>query len=269
MLSFTTPSGKTGDPSVLYQAQCAGEVEMRRENIRRNVARGLPKVGPDSATRGSDIAKLVCFGPSLADNWEHAALDEGDLWTVSGANRYLWERGIAARFHLEADPRPHKAQLLIASCPDTTYLIASRCSPEMFEVLANCKMLLYHVYATDEAQILSEIAPGDFQVPPGWTMGNTALSIQLLLGYKKIRIYGMDGSFAEDGRQHPDAHPNEEKMQQSFTVDGGRKFLSSPSHVVAAECFIKLMSAHPYGTFEFVGDGLIPWTYHCYTKDYR
>jgi hypothetical protein len=269
MFNFITPSGKQGDPSTLHKAMAAGSLALRCDNIRRNIARGLPMVTPDAAERGSDVMKLVCFGPSLADNWEHIKVDEGDVWTVSGANRYLCRRGIQSQFHLEADPRPHKADLLRGACQTTVYLIASRCHPTMFEALSGKRVLLYHVYGEDERETLDDVAFGAFRVPPAWSMGNTALNIGMLLGYKKFVIYGMDGSFAEDGRQHPDDHPNEARIVTSYTVDGQRRFISSPDHLVAAECFIRLMREQPYGTFEFVGDGLIPYMYHRYTKDYR
>jgi len=268
-MTFIAPSGEVGDPSVLHRAMAAGDLALRCDNIRRNIARGLPKVSPTAAERGSDVMKLVCFGPSLADNWEHVKVGEGDIWTVSGANRYLYRRGIAPQFHLEADPRPHKAELVKGACPTTVYLIASRCHPSMFEALADKRVLLYHVFGEDERETLDDVAAQDFRVPPAWSMGNTALNIGMLLGYKRFLIYGMDGSFTDDGRQHPDDHPNEETVRMSYTVDGERTFLSSPSHLVACECFIRLMREQPYGTFEFIGDGLIPWTYNRYTKEYR
>lgn len=269
MMTYTTPSGKTGDPSVLHQAGAAGDLALRCDNIRRNIARGLEKVNPNAAERGSDVMKLVCFGPSLEENWEHIAVGEGDVWSLSGANRYLYARGIAPRFHLEADPRPHKARLLEGACPSTVYLIASRCHPNTFKTLSEKRVLLYHVFSDDERETLDEVANGDFRVPPAWSMGNTALNIGMLLGYKHFIIYGMDGSFTEDGRQHPGDHPNETRQLMTYTVDGERSFLSSPDHLIAAECFIRIMVNQPYGTFEFVGDGMIPYMYHCYTKAYR
>ena len=268
MLTFTTPSGKTGDPSVLMRAHPAGDLEMRRENIRKNIARGLPQLELNPALRGSDVMKLVCFGPSLSDTWESVTDGEGDIWTVSGANTYLYKRGVNARYHLEADPREHKTKLLIGSCPLTQYLIASRCPPAMFDFLADRDVSIYHVWTEEENDVITQAQPKAWFVMPAWTMGNTALHMGIARGYKKFRIWGMDGSFAQDGRQHAADHPREEPVALEYKVDG-RAFMAHPGAVVATECFIKLMVNYPYGTFEFVGDGMIPHAYKCYTKDYR
>ena len=143
----------------------------------------------------------------------------------------------------------------------------------MFDVLSGRKIFVFHIAGDkDEKKILDELYHGEFLIPPAWTMGNTALIIGILLGYEKFRIFSMDGSF-KDGKQHPVEHPNEWPSSEIFTVDKGlqteRKFISHHSHIIAAECFIKIMEKQPYGTFEFIGDGLIPYMYQCYTKDYR
>lgn len=268
-MTYTTSSGVSGDPSVVHKAFPAGDLVMRCDNIRKNIARGLPHVAPDSAERGSNVMKLVCYGPSLSETWEDVKVGEGDIWTVSGANRYLYRRGIQPQFHLAADPREHQAELFTGVCPTTTYLVASRCHRRTFDELSDKRVLLFHVFSEDERETLDDVAQNEYRVPPAWTIGNTALNIGMLLGYTKFLIYGMDGSFSDDGRQHADDHPNEDPIAITYTVDGGRRFLSSPGHLVAAECFIKLMVHQPYGTFEFIGDGLIPWTYKQYTKDYR
>lgn len=269
MMTYITPSGKTGAPSVLHQAGAAGDLALRCDNIRKNTARGLPHVTADAAERGSDVMKLVCYGPSLRDTWEEVRIGEGDIWTVSGANRYLYRRGIHPQFHLAADPREHQVELFKGVCPTTTYLIASRCHRSTFDALLDKRVLLFHVFANDERETLDDVAQGEFRVPPAWTMGNTALNVGMLLGYKRFLIFGMDGSYAQDGAKHADDHPNEPVLNQSFTIDGDRRFQSNPEHVVAAECFIRIMQNQPYGTFEFVGDGMIPYIYKRYTKDYR
>ena len=266
MLNFET-HGRTGDPAVIFGASAAGDLDMRHANIWKSAGRDIPRVTTETATRGSDVMKLVCFGPSLSETWEKLKDGEGDIWTISGANAYLYQRGISAHFHLEADPRAHKAKLLEGSSPETIYFIASRCSEEVFNILDGKRGCMYHVYSDDEKAILDMAFPGEFRVPPAWSMGITALNIGLLLGYRKFLIWAMDGSYKE-GKQHPAEHPNEETNYQTYTVDGGREFLSSPTHMVSAECMIKVIEKWPYGTFEFIGDGMIPYIYRQYTKDY-
>jgi hypothetical protein len=257
MLTFSTPVGDRL-PSALYLPRAAGDLDVRFANIWKSAGRNIERVTKHSAERHSDIAKLICYGPSLADNWQSIPEGEGDVWTVSGANTYLTKRGITPMCHMECDTRPHKAELLKGCNEQTLYLIASRCPDELFDALEGKRRLMYHVYAKEESAILDMAFPGEFCVPPAWTMGVTAWNILLLLGYRKIITWAMDGSYTEDGRQHPEDHPNEDPTYQSFTVDGDRTFLSSPNHMVAAECVIRMIEALPYGTLEFVGDGMIP-----------
>jgi len=54
-------------------------------------------------------ASIVCYGPSLADTWK---VIKRPIVTVSGAHDYLVDRGIVPDFHVDCDPRAHKARML-------------------------------------------------------------------------------------------------------------------------------------------------------------
>lgn len=258
MLEYRSPLGND-KPSAVHKARAAGELEDRRENIRHALSLGLPQASKGLYERHSDVMKLACYGPSLEDNWEHIQADEGDLWTVSGANRFLWEKGIAPLFHLESDPRPHKAELLSGACPTTTYLIASRCHRNTFDALKDKRVLLYHLNVKDEAEGIDDV-----KIPAAWTMGNVALMVGLhFAGYQRAIVYGMDGSFTD--KQHASDHPNEEVIEGEFFVDG-RKYISHPTHIVALESLLSIVNSVPHGTISFVGDGLIPHAYRQYTR---
>lgn len=257
--------GVPAQTKALFKPSVAGELDMRECNIRRASLLNIPRVNPDSAVRGSDTAILVCFGPSLEDTVHRIKEFEGDVWTVSGANAYLTKRGITPRFHIECDPRGHKAELLKEGNSETVYLIASRCHPDTFQALKGRRVILFHVYDPEEANVLEELFPDDFKVPPAWTVGNMALNALLSLGYKKFIVFAMDGSF-KDGKQHPEAHPNEDPQYMKFIVEKGteneREFLSSPNHMIAAESLFRQIELFNL-SIEFIGDGMIPWMYHC------
>jgi uncharacterized Rossmann fold enzyme len=52
---------------------------------------------------------IACYGPSLEDTWRQL---KHPIMTVSGAHDYLVERGVIPDFHVDCDPRAHKAEML-------------------------------------------------------------------------------------------------------------------------------------------------------------
>src|SRR5262245_7740329 len=78
-------------------------------NVRYSCGLGLPPVTvvkPDFQ-QDHPIA-LVCSGPSLKDTWQEIK-EFKTILTCSGAHDYLIEREIIPTYHMETDPRPHKA----------------------------------------------------------------------------------------------------------------------------------------------------------------
>ena len=87
---------------------------------------------------------VVGSGPSLKANWHRLKEIDGDIVACNAACQFLLERGIVPQyvFCFDADKlvmeffeKPHK---------DVTYLISSRCVPEVFEALKGFKVIVIH-----------------------------------------------------------------------------------------------------------------------------
>src|SRR5687767_8681528 len=71
----------------------------------------------------NDRTLAVCgYGPSLATTWKDVSKC-ADVLTTSGAHRFLLAHGVVPKFHVECDPRAHKAFFIRNSHPAVTYLI--------------------------------------------------------------------------------------------------------------------------------------------------
>lgn len=179
---------------------------LRDLQIQAALARPIARLQYDAAlTREGPIA-VVGYGPSLATTWP-ALADYAHIITCSGAHRFLRDRGIVPTWHLDVDPRPHKVALLGAPHPDTTYLLASACHPDLFDHLADSRVELWHVFdPSDEGA--RRLPPGEWAVTGGANAGLRAMAMGRLLGFRALHVFGMDGCAGPTG-QHAGTHPNQ------------------------------------------------------------
>lgn len=258
----------TQRPVTDYISGLAGATAERASNIQNAVARGLRVVEWEAPHDRRFV--LACYGPSLADTWPSIARG-GDLWTVSGANTYLFKRGMAALGHVEIDPRPHKADVLVGASPFTTYHIASRCAPQMFDA-APGPVRLFHLGVPDDEQFL----PPARRVPTAVVCGLCALQLGYFLGYRDFDVHGMDCSYRtaadlaicalgqelpsciyDTFQSHASSHPTGRREAQCVEV-GGRRFLTDPLMLSAASDFFAVLAMMPGARVTLNGDGLLP-----------
>jgi hypothetical protein len=186
---------------------------LRDENVKISCARFPDRIQLGKELMSEPIA-LVCFGTSLHQTWEHIK-EFKYVMSCSGSHKFLRERGITPTYHVEVDPRSHKIQLIGDDIsPDTTFLMASCCHPEVFDHLVkhNAKIVLWHTYSGEKAGILPNVYPrGEWVSTGGANVGLRAMVLCRMLGFKNIHMFGMDGSFEPDGATHADKHPNSPK----------------------------------------------------------
>jgi hypothetical protein len=111
----------------------------RNANMIANSARIAQRLGIGVPAHDR-VAHLVCYGPSLQKTWPSLALArhmEGqDIFSVSGAHRFLIDRNIRPVAHLDCDPRAHKAEQIGEPHRDVQYWLASCVSPKYLDKLA-------------------------------------------------------------------------------------------------------------------------------------
>ncbi len=200
---------------------------------------------------GNGMISIVCYGPSLAETYKSI---KRPMMTVSGAHDFLISRGIVPDYHMDCDPRDHKADLLKHPHKDTKYLMATCVHPKMWDTLKEHQVELWHLHqgeATD--QWLNENDPGANRLGGGTTAGARAMEVASMLGYKRFEIHGMDCSYRGEHR-HAGKHGGKPQSAIECNV-GGRWFTSSPQMIEAAREIIQFISNYDVELF-FHGDGL-------------
>ncbi len=199
-----------------------------------------------------NFISIVCYGPSLKKTWRNIPRP---IMTVSGAHDFLLERGVVPDFHVDCDPREHKAQMLKESHPDVHYLMASVCHPSYWEKLKGRKVSLWHLHNGKETD--GWLKANDPNTPPvggGTTVGSRALQVANLMGYERFHIFGMDCSYENSVSRHAGTHLG--KTQKSIEVIcGDRSFISSPQMVEAARETLVMIQNFEIWMY-FHGDGL-------------
>ena len=189
--------------------------DMNPDHIRGNVALstalGLPELlTPETAGTIGDPETTVCIvnpGPSARTEESLAALNAGVdgngkpmLIVLANAGYLMLERGLLrADAFVTNHPESAPAKLPGMGDRDLEYLVASMApagadpeNPSIFELLAEKgrSVRLWHAHVDGGPDF------GDGKVSVGTGSGApvTALALYSAMGYRRFRIYGMDGS---------------------------------------------------------------------------
>ena len=206
----------------------------------------------------SGAVAIVGSGPSLKKNWRELKRFKGDILACNAACQFLLEKGITPKymFCFDADPlmlefiTPHK---------EITYLIASRCPPQTFDLLKDCKVVCWHA-AGDEGleELLLERGKKEPMVVGGGAAVTRSMVMVLPMGYTEVHLYGADSSFA-DGETH--IRQSTTKERRIKVKVSHREFETAPWMAKQFEDFKMLAALYRKqvgANFVVHGDGLIP-----------
>lgn len=230
----------------------------RNENMIANSARIPERLGLGVPAHDR-VAHLVCYGPSLKKTWPELAIARHmsghDIFTVSGAHRFLIDRNILPVAHLDCDPRPHKAEQIGEPHRDVQYWLASCVSPKYLDKLEGHAVALWHSYNGEASRIAFKIDPKQKMIVGGGSIGLRAMSVLYARGYRTFEIHGMDCSFA-DGNNH--AGPHLGKASEGVPVKCGERWFDTSSVLILyARFFHKQLTMMPDAVIHLHGDGLL------------
>jgi hypothetical protein len=238
-----------------YQSQAAVALEQRRAQMLSAIARPLPRLDRRPIDESATLS-IACYGPSLKDTWQFL---ERPILSMSGATKWLYERGVVADYHIDMDARAHKAMTSLPPVPGVTYLVASVCTPAYFDALQDANVVLWHTVSSnwdDELKWVSEHDPGQFVICGGTTIGLTAVHLGGLMGFRRFAIHGMDSSFANrDGTRHAGPHHGKVQPVSRVWPAAGKKYYTTPIMSNAAAESVNLFQDYPI-IGVFYGDGL-------------
>jgi hypothetical protein len=154
---------------------------------------------------------------------------------------------------LSIDPRDRRNNVQ-EKTENTIYLLASRCSPALFEYLSDRKVMLWHALSSAEENTLMI---EKYRIGGTTTSGLRAVNVAYFMGFRKVVMYGMDSCNAPDGIT--------KRIDGSLTgqtteviVDGSfKKFTCNIAMAQQAMDFQKLWSMMPDIEVEIHGEGLL------------
>jgi uncharacterized Rossmann fold enzyme len=208
--------------------------DARIANVRSNSKRDLQWF---TGFKDVDATAVVCAGgPSMKDHlsdigWH--ARNKAKIITVNNAWRTLVDRGIKPRIHIMLDARPENAEFVKDAPDGMRFFLASQCHDDVFEALADRDVVVWHNGWGTNEPLWNELLPYHDSkpiiiVPGGCTVGLRALWLCAFSGFRKIHVYGMDSSYADDGSHH--AYPQAlNDGEQVFDVAmGGKTYRCAP-----------------------------------------
>jgi SAM-dependent methyltransferase len=255
-----------GAPTIMVQGVCAvGAVEdgERWKNVEAATKRVSKRI--ELADVHERTAIIACYGPSLIDTIEalkaEAADPNVDVISVSGAHDFLISHGVVPRYHIECDPRPHKALNIEKSHPDVTYMVASVCHPDYFDRLGEADIRLWHVSTAEHVlRLINELGESPKHViSGGGSVGLRSMPLLYAMGYRNMHIFAMDCSFKSDGetvRQWAGKHAG--KKQDCCEVLCDQEiFISSPVLLTYATNFFETIQKVTDLNIRLYGHGLL------------
>lgn len=238
---------------VPYQLTAAVALEQRQQHILSAIARPLPRLQRVLIDEQKAIS-IACYGPSLKDTWRDLT---HPIISMSGATKWLYERNVTVDFHIDMDPRKHKAMTSLPPVPGVTYLVASVCVPEYFDALKDSRVILWHTTSSNwdaDCAWIAQHDPNELVLCAGSTIGLTALHIAGIMGYRRLEIHGMDSSFA-NGQRHAGPHAGKQYTESHVWAAGGVKYRTTQMMANAAAEAVNTFRDFPIiGVFH--GNGL-------------
>lgn len=265
------------------RAVTAGTPESNSDNIRSALARDLPEFIPALCAHDASMV-IVGSGPSLVDFADEikAERDKGrPVCAINGAHEWLISNGIDPDLFVSCDPRTTIRPNVETKSKRTVYLLASRCHPQVFDHLKDCKVVLWHSMASrsdvkpastedgkvawedmdliEECEVFRDrIETGkSYGVGGASTSGLRAITLAYSMGYRKVILFGFDSCLAAD---RDTKRFSGEKVGQGAIIDvivDGRRFFCNGAMAAQAQEVQKIINALPGLNIEARGDGLI------------
>lgn len=230
-------------------------------NIRRNAALPLPWVGMLPAH--DRVAVLCGGGPSLADHLDDIkALQAAGayVFAMNGASKFLREHGVMPAVQVIADAKAETATLVDNGVG--LHYIGSQVDPATLDACRG-DVVLWHLGISEDIDDLfppeRKKAGGYALVGGGASVGNSAMCLSYVLGYRTMHLFGYDSSHKGEA-----SHAYEQPMNQFIPVVdvewAGKTYRSSVAMKAQAEKFqITGQALRQEGCSIHVhGDGLLP-----------
>lgn len=220
--------------------------------------RGLPEFQPAFCSHDGTFV-VVGSGPSLGSFADEikAQRDKGrPICAIKGAHDWLVKHGIEPDCFFSIDPRDRRNNVQEPTTK-TTYLLAARCNPIMYEHLKERPVWIVHTLSGDEENRWYK-GKKHHLVGGMSTSGLRFINLAYWYGFRNFILYGFDSCNAPDGvTKRIDGSLTGQTTEVIVGGANGRRFICNIAMAKQAEDFQKLYQMMPDVHIESRGDGLI------------
>lgn len=236
-------------PQILFESRLPVDDATLARHVAYSTSLGLPDA--DDGRLG--VLNIVASGPSarqadfaqIGPDIRHAV---EPVLAVNGALQLLLDHGIAPHWWAACDPQALVADFLPDLPPAaTTYLVAAKCHPSVFQKLKGRDVRLWYV---------GDAPQGHRSVRTACSVTLTAMSLMRHLGWRKFRVWGWDCCFDESGAHHAgDQGAPGEDTRVNLEV-GDRVFATTHTWALEAQDAAHQLANGDYEV-EIVGSGMV------------
>lgn len=238
-----------------------------RQAILRNVeyscSLDLPVVR-DFYPEKQETLCIVGAGPSLSGQMDTIkGLDDSHyILAANQAHDYLVDNDVSPWGFIYTEIHPWDEAMAQKEVDGCRYFIASHCAKPIFDHLEGRNIILWHCFQdVGEEEIIANSPSSGLMIWGGGTPTLRAFNLALVLGFKKIKLFGVDACYSDKSHALYQSGEFREDWDQSKGIEvycAGRKFMTQPYLARQAEEFTKFMKMHGHlFTLETYGDGLI------------
>jgi hypothetical protein len=213
-------------------------LDQRLANAAASLERGLPRFADMAETALGKLAAaaLVSGGPSLSEQLP-VIRQFAKIVACGSVHDYLIEKGIIPTHCVIFDPSEDHARFYRKPQAKTLYLVASTCSPPVFEALKGFQIRVWHPYD----DVPQDIYGDEPRIGGGSSVTLRTVAVCHIMGYREMHMFGFDCSF--DDKEH--AYPYHQDRPKPITVNlNGREFLTTPALLQQAQEFLRMYSDH-------------------------
>jgi len=233
--------------------------EKIRDNIKKNIKRGLPQVRPYETQEGKTVG-LVLGGPTLKKTFPDLLEKRQNgmpVITVNGSHKYCMAGGLIPSAMIMLDSREFNNRFVYPLAEGCKYFISSQCHPSVFDNLKDCEVLIWHCAGDDNFDLLKKVYGEDYYpIMGGATVALRAVHLLRMLGFPKFEMYGFDSCIMEE--HHAYEQPENDGEEVLDVVVSGREFLCTAAHYHQAKEFVDMIQkTGEHYDLAVHGDGLI------------
>ncbi len=202
-------------------------------NVTHALSLGLNELRDFEYPYGSAL-KVIGNGPSA----RHADLS-GKTVAINGALKLFTDRGLAPTYWIACDPQDMVADFLNDPPEATTYLVASKCSPKVFEALRGRNVILWHVHEESTNHLTACRA----HVSRAVSVTICGFEVYARLGWRSFDTWGWDGCVM-DGQEHAVAQKNIGNHVDIEHLD--KHYTTIPAWALEAQDAISALRGFPF-----------------------